>query len=182
MKALQADQFAGTTRAMQQPPTSRIVILGCAGAGKTTFAKHLSQRTGATVICLDSIWQPQWGRDDVPAFRTLMKEAHAGETWISDGNFAQITFDIRLPRATLVIWLDRPKLLCSWRAITRVLQPGEMHRIADLAKVLRFIQNFDRINRPLIESQRIAHGPAVPVVRLTNSRQLDAFLSPCSQI
>ena len=166
---------------MQQLPTSRIVILGCAGAGKTSFAKHLGQRTSAPVICLAAIWQPQWGKDDVPTFRTSMKEAHAGETWISDGNFAQITFDIRLPRATLVIWLDRPKLLCSWRAITRVFQPGHEHRIGGLAKVLRFIWNFDRINHPLIESQRIACGPGVPVVRLTNSREIDAFLSSCSQ-
>jgi adenylate kinase family enzyme len=160
---------------------SRIVVLGCAGSGKTTFAHQLSECISSPVICLDAIWQPQWGKDDVPAFRTLMKEAHAGETWISDGNFAQMTFDIRLPRATLVIWLDRPKLLCSWRAITRLFQPGEEHRIGGLAKVLRFIWNFDRINRPLIESQRNASGPDVPVVRLTNSRETDAFLSSCSQ-
>ena len=95
-----------------------------------------------------------------------MKEAHAGETWISDGNFALATFDIRLPRATLVIWLDRPKMFCAWRAITRVFQPGEQHRVGDLAKVLRFIWNFDRINRPLIEAQRIAHGPDVPVLQI----------------
>ena len=160
---------------------SRIVVLGCAGSGKTSFARRLGERTGARVICLDAIWQPHWGKDDVPTFRTLIKEAHEGEAWISDGNFAQVTFDIRLPRATLVIWLDRPKMFCARHAITRVLQPGEEHRIGNLAKVLRFIWNFDRINRPLIEAQRIAHGPDVPVRRLTNDRAIDAFLSTCDQ-
>src|SRR5271155_2214713 len=162
---------------MQQLTKSRIVVLGWAGRGKTTYEQRLGERTGATVICLDAIWQPQWGKDNVLTFRTLMKEAHAGETWISDGNFAQVTFDIRLPRATLVIWLDRPKLLCAWLAITRVFQPGEEHRIGGLAKVLRFIWNFDRINRPLIEAHRIAHGPNAPVRRLTNNREIAAFLS-----
>jgi adenylate kinase family enzyme len=166
---------------MQQLTMSRIVVLGCAGSGKTTFARRLGERTGATVISLDAIWQPQWTNDDVANFRALMKQAHAHERWISDGNFAVATFDIRLPRATLVIWLDRPKLFCAWRAITRVFQPGEKHRIGGLAKALRFIWNFDRINRPLIESQRIACGPDVPVVRFTNSRETDAFLSSCSQ-
>ena len=156
---------------------SRIVVLGCAGSGKTTFARRLGERTGAPVICLDAIWQPQWTEDDVANFRNLMKQAHAGETWISDGNFAVATFDIRLPRATLVVWLDRPRLFCAWRAITRVFQPGHEHRIGGLAKVLRFIWNFDRINRPLIETQRIAYGPNVPVCRLSNDREIDAFLA-----
>jgi adenylate kinase family enzyme len=154
---------------MKQPAVSRIVVLGCAGSGKTSLARRLGERTGAPVVSLDAIWQPQWTDDDVPAFRILMKEAHAGETWISDGNFATATFDIRLPRATLVVWLDRPKLFCASRAITRVFQPGHDHRISGLVKVLRFIGNFDRINRPLIETQRIAYGPNVPVRRLSNS-------------
>jgi adenylate kinase family enzyme len=162
---------------MKQPAMSRIVVLGCAGSGKTTLAQRFGERTGAPVISLDAIWQPQWTTDDVPNFRILMKQAHAGESWISDGNFAVATFDLRLPRATLVVWLDRPKLFCAWRAITRVFQPGEDHRIGGLAKVLRFIWSFDRINRPLIETQRIAHGPNVPVCRLKSNREIAAFLA-----
>ncbi len=79
-----------------------------------------------------------------------MQEAHAGDEWISDGNFAVATFDIRLPRATLVIWLERSKLFCAWRAITRSLHRGEAHRITGLPKVLAFIWQFDRVNRPRI--------------------------------
>jgi len=156
---------------------SRVVILGCAGSGKTTLARQLGERTGAPVISLDAIWQPQWTEDDVANFRTLIKQAHAGDTWISDGNFSVATFDIRLPRATLVVWLDRSRLFCARRAISRVFQPGHDHRIGDLAKVLRYIWNFDRINRPLIETQRVAHGPQVPVCRLSSNREIDGFLS-----
>jgi adenylate kinase family enzyme len=89
---------------------TRIVILGCAGSGKTTLARQLGERTGAPIVCLDAIWQRHWDEKDVPAFRTLIEKAHAGDDWISDGNFALSTFDIRLPRATLVIWLERSKL------------------------------------------------------------------------
>lgn len=155
----------------------RIVILGCAGSGKTVLARRLGERTGARVICLDDIWQPQWGQNDVPIFRNLMKEAHAGDAWISDGNFALTTFDIRLPRADLVIWLDRSKLSCAWRATARVFKRGEAHRIGKLGKVLLFIRNFDRINRPRIEAQRMAHGPRVPVVYLRSDREITGFLS-----
>jgi adenylate kinase family enzyme len=159
---------------------ARIVILGCAGSGKTTLARQLGERTGAPVICLDALWKPHWGERELPAFRTLMKQAHAGDQWISDGNFAQATFDIRLPRATLVIWLESSKPLCAWRAITRVFKRGEHHRIDTLIKVLKFIWNFDRVNRPRIEAIRVSHGPGVPVRRLKGSRDIAAFLSSCS--
>jgi adenylate kinase family enzyme len=155
----------------------RIVILGCAGSGKTTLARQLGERTGAPVICLDAIWQSHWDEKDVPAFRTLMKEAHAGDEWISDGNFALATFDIRLPRATLVIWLERSKLYCAWHAITRVFKRGEAHRIGGLTEALAFIWKFDRVNRPRIEAARVCHGPDVPVRRLTGSGEIAAFLS-----
>jgi adenylate kinase family enzyme len=157
----------------------RIVILGCAGSGKTTLARQLGERTGAPVICLDAIWQPHWEEKDVPVFRSLMKEAHAGDEWISDGNFALVTFDIRLPRATLVIWLKRSKLRCAWRVITRVFKRTEAHRIGGLTKALAFIWKFDRVNRPRIEAARVFHGPDVPVRRLTSSGEIAAFLSSC---
>jgi adenylate kinase family enzyme len=155
----------------------RIVILGCAGSGKTTLARQLGERTGAPVIYLDAMWQAHSEENNVPAFRALLKQAHAGDEWISDGNFALATFDIRLPRATLVIWLERSRLYCASRAIMRVFKGGEPHRIGKLAEVLAFIWKFDRVNRPRIEATRLSHGPDVPVRRLTGGREIVAFLS-----
>lgn len=105
-----------------------------------------------------------------------MKKAHAGDEWISDGNFALATFDIRLPHATLVIWLDRSKISCACRAILRVFKRSEPHRIDRLFKVLVFIWRFDKVNRPRIEETRVTYGPGVPVRRLTNNRDITAFL------
>jgi adenylate kinase family enzyme len=155
----------------------RIVILGCAGSGKTTLAQQLGERTGAPVICLDSIWQPHWKEKDVPLFRALIKKAHAGDEWISDGNFALATFDIRLPRTTLVLWLIPSRLSCAWRALTRTFKRGASHRIARLPKVLAFIWHFDRVNRPRIEATRLSYGAEVPVRRLKNDSDIAAFLS-----
>ena len=161
----------------RQSGMARIVILGCAGSGKTTLARQLAERTGAPLISLDEIWQPHWKESDVPAFRSMLERAHSGDAWISEGNFALATFDIRLPRATLVVWLERTKLFCSWHAIARVFKPVESHRLGNLAKVLAFIWNFDRMNRPRIEATRMAYGPNVPVERLTGDRDIANFLS-----
>jgi hypothetical protein len=117
--------------------------------------------------------------EDVAAFRALLEKAHAGDAWIGDGNFAVASFDIRLPRATLVIWLEASKISCARRAITRVLKSGEAHRIGKLGEVLAFIWKFDRVNRPRIEALRVCYGADVPVRRLTGRRDVAAFLASC---
>ncbi|HEX4301725.1 MAG TPA: hypothetical protein VHZ78_02960 [Rhizomicrobium sp.] len=127
-------------------------------------------------ICLDDIWQPSWTAADTPGFRERIAAAHAGDAWISDGNFAALTFDLRLPRADLIVWLDRPRLGCAWRAFARVFRAGEPHRIGGLAKAMAFIWQFDRVNRPRIEAARRAHGPDIPIIPLTSKRRMEAFL------
>jgi len=155
----------------------RIVILGPAGSGKSTLARRLGKRLDVPVVCLDDIWQPQWGSGDVPAFRALVRSAHAGEAWISDGNFAAATFDIRLPRATLILWLECPRYVSAWRAVMRVFRPDSGHRLRNIPRVLRFIWKFDRINRPLIERLRIEHGAQIPVRHLVDNRDIERFLN-----
>ena len=76
-----------------------------------------------------------------------------------------------------MIWLERSKLSCAWRAIARVVKRGETHRMGKLVDVLAFIWRFDRVNRPRIEALRLSHGPDVPVRRLTHNRDIAAFLS-----
>jgi adenylate kinase family enzyme len=138
----------------------RIVLLGCAGAGKTTLAKRLSAATGAPLICLDAIWLAGWGSAEVPAFRATLAELHAGDAWI--------------------VWLEPPRWLCALRAIRRVFRPGEPHRLAKLPDVLRFIWGFERINRPRIEAERLMRGPNVRVVRLRKPPEIKAFPSSLS--
>ncbi len=158
------------------PAPKRILVLGCAGSGKTRLTRRLGERLAVPVIDLDALWASAAVRGDLAAFRAVLAEAHAGPAWVSDGNFALASFDIRLPRADLVVWLERPRWLCLWRAAARVLRSGEFHRPADLSKVAAFIWNFDRVNRPRIEAERQRHGPAVPVRWLASEREVAAFV------
>jgi adenylate kinase family enzyme len=150
---------------------ARIVLLGCAGSGKTRLARRYAARTGAAPICLDAIWA-----GDVEAFRTEIARLHAGEAWISDGNFAAVSFDIRLPRATEIVWLEAPRWLCLLRAIRRPFRADSDHRLGKLPGALQFIWNFDRRNRPLIERLRIEHSPQVPVRVLKMRTEIEEFL------
>lgn len=88
----------------------RIVILGNAGSGKSTLARTLGQRLNLPVVHLDTLfWEPGWVEPDADQFRTRVHEAINADSWVCEGNYARRTFDLRLPRTDLIIWLDTPR-------------------------------------------------------------------------
>lgn len=166
-----------------------IVIVGNAGSGKSTFARKLGARLGIPVVHLDELnWNPSWKVLPPEEFRVRLQEAISGDAWISDGNYALLTFDLRLPRADVVIWVERPVAGCILRVVRRAIGSyfrKDEHLAAGCPERfdrrfwdrLRFIWNFNRINRPRIQEALKAHGADVPVVRLRGDRQINAFLA-----
>ena len=104
------------------PATSvggRVVVTGMTGAGKSTFSRALSARTGLPVIHLDiHFWQPRWEEPPEDEWRKKQHRLLAGDRWIVEGNYSA-TLDLRLERADTVILLDTPWLICAWRAFVR---------------------------------------------------------------
>lgn len=154
---------------------NRIVLLGRAGVGKSTLAQELVA-LGYEHIWLDDLWE-----GDVPAFRGQIEPLHSGDRWVSDGNFALATFDLRLPRATLILWLDRPTPICLWRSLIRTFKRGEPHRITGLLKAWAFILKFNRVNRPRIERAIREQGPDVPVRTIRSDREAALFVAEAAE-
>lgn len=171
---------------------TRIVIVGSAGTGKSTLARKLGARTGIPVIHLDALyWSPGWNAPTVEAFRSRLREAIAGNAWITDGNYSMHSFDLRMPRADLLICVERARLYCVWRVLRRAisgrfrahdkLAPGCKEKFdRRFLQRLQYIWRFDRVNRPRIEAERTAHGPNVPVIVLRGDRQIAEFLESWS--
>jgi adenylate kinase family enzyme len=106
----------------------RILVIGMAGSGKSTFSRALSARTGLPVIHLDvHYWQPGWTKPSLEAWRDKQRTLFAGDAWIADGNDRE-TLDLRLERADTVVMLETPWWTCASRAFLRgVRKPvGEM--------------------------------------------------------
>jgi adenylate kinase family enzyme len=101
------------------PVGHRVVVTGLAGAGKSTFSRALSAKTGLPLIVLDlHFWLPGWSEPTEAEWREMQKRLLAGDDWIADGNY-HATLDLRLERAESVVFLDIPWWICSWRALVR---------------------------------------------------------------
>jgi putative MATE family efflux protein len=94
----------------------RIVVLGGAGAGKSTFARAIGEQLMLPVWHLDRfVFGPGWTRiDDLTARRHLVEALEPGH-WIVEGVYPALQ-DLTLPQADLVVWIEQPALLRLFRA------------------------------------------------------------------
>jgi adenylate kinase family enzyme len=97
----------------------RILIIGPAGAGKSTLAKRLRAVLDLPIISLDQyFWKPNWKKTSDSEWRNIVVEMVQKDRWIMDGNYRS-TLDIRIPRADTIIFLDFPRFICLGRVLKR---------------------------------------------------------------
>ena len=100
----------------------RILVIGSPGAGKSTLAARLAARLGLPLIHLDrEYFGAGWTTPNKPEWREHVKALAARPAWVMEGNYAS-TFDLRVPRATAIIWLDLPRWKCSLSVLWRVVR------------------------------------------------------------
>jgi adenylate kinase family enzyme len=100
----------------------RILVLGCPGSGKTTFALKLGTLLRLPVVHLDKIfWNPGWVAKSAYEFRARLEEVLAGDAWIIDGNYSN-TLSMRLERCQLVIYFDMPRRVSLFGVLKRALK------------------------------------------------------------
>jgi len=163
----------------------RIVIVGCGGAGKSTLARRLGAITGLPVVHLDrEFWQPGWARPADAAFDARLEELLAAPAWILDGNFAR-TMERRFAAADTIVFLDRPTIVCLFRALRRGvlgrrvprpdLADGCPEQLPDL-EFLRWIWRFRRRQRPVILRRLAALDHDVRIEILRSDAEVQRFL------
>jgi len=104
-----------------------VVVVGCSGSGKTTFARQLAQMLGATHLELDALhWLPNWVPRPTDEFRTVVAEAVSQEQWVTDGNYRAVR-DLVWSRATAVIWLNYTFPTVFGRVLRRTLRRTLTH-------------------------------------------------------
>ena len=100
----------------------RIMVIGCCGAGKSTFSRTLNSITELELIHLDQYyWKPNWEETKSVEWDKIVKGLANKPNWIIDGNYGG-TMDIRIKRADTIIYLDYPTWKCLWRVTTRTVK------------------------------------------------------------
>lgn len=98
----------------------KVIVIGCPGAGKSTFARKLRDITNIPLYYLDMLWHKE-DRTNISKeeFDALLNEIIKKEKWIIDGNY-QRTLEMRLKECDTVFLLDFPLKVCLSSARSRI--------------------------------------------------------------
>ena len=156
---------------------NRIVIIGCPGAGKSTFARKLAAKTGLPLHYLDMIWhradRTVIGREEFD--RQLVKLVTEDE-WIIDGNYAR-TLPKRLAHCDTVFFFDLPLEICIEGAKSRLGKERVDMPWVDDEMDLEFLQwiiDFPRDVVPEIEHH--LRNFDKPIIRFHSRDEADNFI------
>ena len=79
----------------------KIIVIGCPGSGKTTFAEKLKEITGIPLFYLDAVWhKPDRTHISRAEFDERLAEIMSSDEWIIDGNYSR-TVEARIQRKRL---------------------------------------------------------------------------------
>ncbi|KGP92141.1 ATPase AAA [Pontibacillus chungwhensis BH030062] len=139
----------------------RVMVVGCPGAGKSTFSKHLGSVLNEEVYHLDQLfWLPGWVMREREEFISMQQEVMNQESWVIDGNFGA-TLPVRLEKADTVIWLDPPREVCLYRILKRYALNRNRTR-PDMGEgceekldweFMKYVWNFNRDKRPKLKER-----------------------------
>lgn len=99
---------------------NKVIIIGCPGSGKTTFAEKLNKCTGLPLYYLDAIWhKPDKTHISRDVFDERISEIFNTSEWIIDGNYNR-TIEKRLQQCDTVFLFDLPTEVCLQGATERL--------------------------------------------------------------
>lgn len=156
----------------------RVMVIGCPGSGKSTFARALHEKTGLPLYHLDMMY---WNADkttvEKSVFHQLLSEVLERDEWILDGNYGS-TMAWRMSASDTVIFLDYPLDLCLDGIRERRGKPrSDMPWVEteEDAEFIESIKNYREQQRPkvleLLETYRDKR-----IMIFESREQADAFL------
>ena len=152
----------------------KILVIGSAGAGKSTLTKSLGALLNIPVVHLDTyFWLPGWQERDKNEFLQKLRQTLLEHTWIIDGNYSQ-TLSMRIENADTIIFLDRSRWTCLYRVIKRWLTYRNRNR-EDMASgcperinlaFLKWVWNYpNRSRNGVLEILKKQRGKSVIILK-----------------
>ena len=157
----------------------KIIVIGCPGSGKTTFAEGLHAKIDIELFYLDAIWhKPDRTHISREEYDARLLEILALDRWIIDGNYSR-TIEARLSACDTVFLFDLPVDDCLDGAISRLGKKRYDMPWIDTEldpKLKKDIEEFPKKNLPdiyaLLDKYRDKN-----VIIFKSREEADAFLS-----
>lgn len=158
----------------------KVIVIGCPGAGKSTFARELRDRTGLPLYYLDRLWhKPDRTNVSREEFDARLQSIMAEEQWIIDGNYGR-TMQMRMEICDTIFFLDYPLALCLAGAEARIGKPREdMPWVeTEFDKAFKqYILDFSKEQRPKILELLAGYQNEKNIVIFTSREEADQYLN-----
>ncbi len=133
----------------------KIIVIGCAGSGKSTLSKELRDVMGLPLFHLDNIWwRPDRSHISREEFDRKLDEILLTDRWIIDGDYSR-TYEMRFQACDTVIFLDYPFDVCMSGIKERVGKNRTDIPWAEQAldpELVKLAERYETDNRPVILS------------------------------
>ena len=132
----------------------------------------------------DVLWLPGWRERDRSEQRAIISRLVKKDRWVFDGSGAS-TFDLRLPRTDLIIWVRVPRyvalfglsrrILSNYRKVRPLMPEGCPEKFPD-REFLSYIWNFEKRYAPRLVKSIDLYGPTIPVAMLRSHVEIGNLL------
>lgn len=133
----------------------KIIVIGCAGSGKSTLSKELRDVTSLPLFHLDNIWwKPDKSHISREEFDQKLDEILLTDRWIIDGDYSR-TYEPRFQACDTVIFLDYPFDVCMngiKERIGRIRTDIPWTEQALDSELVKLVERYETDNRPVILS------------------------------
>lgn len=159
---------------LDYPPAGplRFVVTGPPGGGKTWLGQHLGRVLG---IQPQRLGQNFWGnaavRRDPATRREAVREITGDRAWIVAGNYIH-ALRLVIPEATIGVLIERNLLQSYHRRLRRGYFPTQWK---ERLRMIPWFFLYPITERPRVSRWYSRESARMPVFRLRNDRELDAF-------
>ena len=163
---------------LRQTKMKKIIVIGCPGSGKSTFARALNCITGIPLYPLDLLyWNPDKTTVSKEVFRQRLKNTLALDSWIIDGNYGS-TMELRLQFCDTVFFLDYATEVCLAGVASRKGKPRPdlpWVETGEDDEFLAFVQAYNTESKPKV-IDLLKKYPDKKVIRFFEREESEQFL------
>ncbi|GAA4424883.1 adenylate kinase [Actinokineospora soli] len=168
----------------------KIAVAGPAGSGKSSLARLLGDLVAVPYVELDSLYHgPDWTVRE--SWVDDVSRIVDGDEWVIEWQGEPVR-DRMNANADLLVWLDHPRLLTTYRVLKRTLsrrvnrtvlwagnREGPLHGIlTDRDHIVRFSWRMHPVIRQKVLTVIAeARHPNLHVIRLRGQREVDTWLN-----